>query len=96
MYFGLPVYRNGQYYSTNTAAEISAAAVEYAETQVMEYYHSIGGVLNAVGMTLFYREKMNDYMLANHSGSATLSPGLNINITSLGTATYGWPIIGCL
>ncbi|MEO5945548.1 MAG: hypothetical protein ABIP79_01940 [Chitinophagaceae bacterium] len=96
IYFGLPVIRaNGEYYSENRAKEIAAEAVEYAETKVMEYYHSLGGSLDIVGMTLYYRQKINEKM-QQYAGTATLSPGSNITIVELGTASYGWPIIGCL
>ncbi len=96
IYFAMPVYRAGDYYSPETAASNAAEAVEYAETEVMSYYHSIGGALDIVGMTLYYRQKMNSYMQAHYSGAAMLLPGSNISISSFGSASYGWPIIGCL
>lgn len=95
IYFGLPVIRtNGEFYSTNTAAGIAADAVIYAEREVMARYHSVGGTLDVVGMTLLYRQKINEFMQTK-GGSATLTPGSNINVTEFGTATYPWPIFGC-
>jgi hypothetical protein len=96
MYFGLPIIRaNGEYYSENYAKEIAAEAVEYAETEVMKRYHSLGGTLDIVGMAVYYREKMNEKMVEK-GGTATLTPGSNIAIVDLGNASYGWPILGCL
>jgi hypothetical protein len=40
----------------------AADAAEFAEQKVMEKYHSLGGNLNVVGMSLFYRQKINEYM----------------------------------
>lgn len=80
IYFGLPVVRsNGDFYSTSTASGIAADAVEWAEQKVMEYYHSIGGSLNVVGMTTYYRNKINEYMQTK-GGSAGLSPGSFTNV----------------
>lgn len=39
---------------------------------------------------------MDEYIREHNSGSATLTPESNINVTNFGTASYGWPIIGCL
>jgi hypothetical protein len=95
MYFGLPVYRsNGDYYSTSTAAEIAANAVEYAELEVMNRYHALGGTLDVVGMTLYFRQKVNEKM-QSYAGSATLQPGSGITVTDFGEASYPWPIINC-
>lgn len=95
IYFGLPVMRsNGEYYSTSRAAEIAAKVVDDAERSVLDYYHRTGGRLDVVGMELYYRQKINEYMQA-YAGTATLSPGNNINVSVFGTATYPWPIIGC-
>ncbi len=95
MYFGLPVYRsNGEYYSESEAQLKASQAVKYAEEQVMARYRSLGGAFDIVGMTLLYKQKMNEKM-QQFGGSASLIPGSNINITDLGQANYGWPIIGC-
>lgn len=95
IYFGLPIFRaDGTYYSENTAKDIAAEAVEYAEERVMAYYHS-GGSLDAVGMALLFRQKINEKM-NEYGGTATLNPGSNIAVAEYGKASYGWPIIGCL
>lgn len=95
MYFGLPVIRsNGEYYSSNRAAEISADAVGWAESEVMARYHALGGTLDVVGMTLYFRQKINEKM-QSYAGSATLQPGSGIVVTEFGEASYPWPIINC-
>lgn len=71
IYFGLPIIRlNGDFYSNERAAEISAAAVEFAEREVMKYYHSLGGSLDRVGMGVYYKKKINDFM-GTFGGSAS-------------------------
>lgn len=88
IYFGLPIIRtNGDFYSTTEAARIAAAAVEDAEQKVMEYYHSIGGALDVVGMSLRYRKGMDDYMKTK-GGSATLQPGSNMGTVQMNNAVY--------
>lgn len=100
IYFGLPITRsNGEYYSPEDAARFSAEAVEYAEKELLQYYHdnyTQGAIFNFINMELMYKQKINSYLQAHFSGSATLSPGTNINITNLGTAHYSWPWVGCL
>jgi hypothetical protein len=96
MYFGLPVLRaNGEFYSTTTAAKIAKDAVEWAEDQVMIRYHQLGGTLDAVGMTLLLRQKINEHMQMS-GGKASLLPSAGVVITDFGTATYSWPVFGCL
>ena len=100
MFFGLPVTRfNGDYYSPEDAKAFAAAAVNYAETETIEYYHNSyipGNIFSLINIQLKYREKMNYYMQTYYSGSATLSPGSNIIISNIKTAKYSWPWLGCL
>lgn len=70
-------------------------AVEFAEGKIMDYYHSLGGVVVVPAITLYYKQKINEYM-QGHGGTATLQPGSNITVTEKGQAYYSWPIIGCL
>jgi hypothetical protein len=96
MYFGLPIFRaNGDYYSESTAKDFAVKAVEFAEKEVMDIYLSNGGNVNVAGITLLFRQKINDYMQGK-GGSATLTPGSNMDVSELGNASYGWPILGCL
>ncbi len=96
MYFGLPVVRsNGDFYSSDEAAALATEAVEFAEQKVMDRYHSLGGSLNVVSMTLYYRQQINSYM-QSYGGTGSLSSASNITVTDFGTANYDWPILGCL
>lgn len=70
-------------------------AVDWAEAEVLRYLNSVGGILDMVVLEQYYRQKINQKM-QEIGGSATLSPGSNITIVDLGTASYGYPIIGCL
>ena len=95
IYFGLPVIRmNGEYYSSNRAAEIAADAVDWAEKQTYDRYKVLGGTVDVVGLSLYFRQKIHEYM-SEYFGMATLQPGSNINVTDYGDASYPWPIIGC-
>jgi hypothetical protein len=89
IYFGLPVIRqNGDFYSTSTAAGIAADAVEYAERKVLEYYNATGGgAIDVVGMHLYYRNKINEFMQTK-GGSASLMPGSNVTDVNVNDAVY--------
>ena len=95
IYFGLPVIRmNGDYYSTNRAAEIAKGAVEWAEGETYNRYLLLGGSVDVVGLSLYFRQKIHEYM-TQYFGMATLQPGSNIIVTDYGDASYPWPIINC-
>jgi hypothetical protein len=96
MYFGLPVIRqNGEFYSSASAADIAADAVQKAESDVMSRYHSLGGAVDVAGMNNYFRQRINYYM-QQKAGSATLTPGNGIIILNFNAAKYGWiGTLGC-
>jgi RHS repeat-associated protein len=82
IYFGLPAIRkNGDFYSVDYAAKLSAVAVTKAEQKVMDLYHLNPAVgLNIAGMSLYFRESISTEML-KFAGTATLIPGFNMVVT---------------
>ena len=87
MYFGLPIkLSSGVFISSSQASDYVAQAVEFAENEVMFYYH-MGGSLNSSGMSIKYRNALQQFMLTKF-GSACLSPGTFTETIPVTKAVY--------
>jgi hypothetical protein len=78
IYVGVPKKDlSTDFIAPSTARTWAAAAVEYAETKVMEQYQATGTV-NANTMIPYYIQQINEYMATHHDGSAgtTGSPAI--------------------